>query len=116
MLTTIISRGDIVQVLEADEVRDDYNSVVQDWNNATVVAQGRASVQNYLASEDNVDRQTAVQGWRLISSDPALFNVILPTHRIIYNGVTYEVDSSAAMYRLFSTDHHVEVFLRRVDG
>lgn len=114
--TTIVAQGDIVQVMEAPDVVDDYSSVVQDWDNAYVVATGRASVQNYLANEDNIDRQTTIQGWRLISDDPALFDVILPTHRILYNGTVYEVDSPAVMYRLFNRNHHVEVFLRRVDG
>ena len=114
--TTIVGRGDIVQVLEATDVRDEYNSVVQSWTSPTVVAQGRASVQNYLANEDNVDRQTTVQGWRLISDDPALFDIIQPTHRVVYNGQTFEVDSPAVMYRNFNRNHHTEVFLRKVDG
>lgn len=114
--TTIVGRGDVVQVRAAPDVTDEYNSTVQNWAASYVVAEGRASVQNYLANEDDVDRQTTIQGWRLISDDPALFNVILPTHRVVYNGVTYKVDSPAVMYRLFNRNHHTEVFLRRVDG
>lgn len=114
--TTIVARGDVIQVLAAPDVTDAYNSVVQDWSSSYVVAEGRASVQNYLANEDDVDRQTTIQGWRLISDDPALFNIILPTHRIAYNGQIFTVDSPAIMYRIFNRNHHTEVFLRRVDG
>lgn len=113
---TIVAQGDIVEVYEATDVVDNYNSVVQDWTSPTLVATGRASVQNYLANEDNIDRETTIQGWRLISDDSALFDIIEPTHRILYNGTMFEVDAPAVMYRLFNRNHHVEVFLRRVDG
>jgi hypothetical protein len=114
--TTIVAQGDTIQVYEAPDALDAYNSTVQDWSASYVVATGRASVQNYLANEDDVDRETTIQGWRLISDDPALFNKILPTHRILYNGTMFKVDAPAVLYRLFNRNHHIEVFLRRVDG
>ena len=116
MPASIIRNSDIIDVLEADLVSDEYNSLVEDWDNASIVASGRASIQNYLATEEDVDRQTETEGFRLISDDPALFGVIDARHRIDYNGTILEVTSPEQMWRLFGRDHHIELFVRRVDG
>lgn len=116
MPATIIRNSDIINVLAPDLVEDEYNSIVEDWSTPTIVATGRASIQNYLATEDDVDRQTETEGFRLITDDPALFNYIDARYRIDYNGVILEVTSPEQKWRLFARPHHVEVFLRRVDG
>lgn len=116
MFTTIVRNGDLVQILEAAVTTDRYNSEVLDWDNASIVATGRASVQHYLTSEDDEDRQTETEGLRLISDDPALYRVIQPTHRIIYDGETFDVSAPDQNWRLFNKAHHVEVYLKRVVG
>ena len=116
MPASIIRNSDIIEVLEPDMVPDEYGSIVEDWSSPTVIATGRASIQNYLASEEDIDRQTEIEGMRLISDDPALFGVIQATHRIRYDGTVYEVTSPEQLWRLFSKDHHIELFLRIVNG
>lgn len=116
MPASIIRNSDIIDVLAPSMVEDEYHSLVEDWTTPVIVASGRASIQNYLATEDDVDRQTTTEGFRLISDDPALFGVIQATHRIDYNGEILEVTSPEQMWRLFSREHHIELFLRRVDG
>ena len=116
MGTSIISSSDIVQVIRALVTTNEYNNPEEDWDNAPVVASGRASIQDFLTTEDDTDRQTTTEGLRLISDDPALFNVILPTDRIRYVGIDYEVDAPIQNWRLFGRLHHIEVYLKKVVG
>jgi hypothetical protein len=116
MGTSIVGNSDIVQVIRPPMVTTLYNNPQADWGNATVVASGRASVQDFLGTEDDTDRQTTTEGLRLISDDPALFNVIQPTDRIRYVGIDYEVDAPIQGWRLFGRLHHIEVNLKKVVG
>jgi hypothetical protein len=114
MTTSIIGNSDIVQIIRATETMDEYNLPVKVWN--ITVASGRASIQDFLTTEDDSDRQTTTEGLRLISDDPALFNRMLPTDRIRYAGIDYEVDAPIQNWRLFGKLHHVEVYLKKVVG
>jgi hypothetical protein len=116
MATSIIRNSDFVSVLRGLKKRDEYNAEVIDWSNPEVVVTGKASVQNFLGTEDDTDRQTTTEGARLISDDPAILYVIEPTDRILYDGFTYEIDSHPQVWRLFGRPHHLEVNLRRVVG
>lgn len=116
MATSIIRNSDLVDVLAAVVEIDEYNSEVLDWSNPTVVATGRASIQHFLTTEDDTDRQTTTEGLRLISDDPILFNALNPTNRIAYAGGVYEVDAPIQKWRLFARAHHIEVYLKRVVG
>jgi hypothetical protein len=116
MGTSIILNSDIIQVSRAQTITDQYNRVVKDWTNATVVASGRASIQHYLALEEDIDRETTTEGARFITDDPALKDQILPEDRVIYAGETWEVTSPAQDWRLFGRYHHTEMFVRRVVG
>jgi hypothetical protein len=116
MGTSIIGNSDTVSVLRGTVVIDAYNSEFMDWNDPDVVGSGKASVQDFLTSEDSVDRETTTEGLRLVSDDPALFNVMLPTDRILYNGIIYEVDAPIQVWKLFARVHHVEVYLKKVIG
>jgi hypothetical protein len=115
MTTSIIGNSDIVDVIRGNVVRDEYNADFIDWSNPQIVATGRASVQHFLTTEDDSDRQTTTEGLRLISDDPTLFD-FLPTDRVVYAGKTYEVDAEIQQWRLFGRIHHIEVYLRRVVG
>lgn len=116
MTTSIVRNSDIVSVVRANKVKDDYNSFFLDWTAPAVVANGRASVQHFLTTEDDTDRQTTTEGLRLVSDDPALFDVFGPEDRIVYDGRTYEVDAEIQKWRLFGRVHHIEVYLKRVVG
>lgn len=116
MGTSIIRNSDTIQVLRGVTKQDSYGSTIVDWVTPVVVTEGKASVQHFLTTEDDTDRQTTTEGLRLISDDPVLFDAILPTDRISYAGEQYEVDAEIQQWRLFGRVHHIEVYLRRVVG
>lgn len=116
MGASIIRNSDIIDVLRPLIRKDEYNADYSDWSVPQVVATGRASIQDFLTTEDDSDRQTTTEGLRLISDDPALFDAIQPTDRILYAGTTYEVDAPIQKWRLFGRMHHIEVYLKKVVG
>lgn len=116
MATSIIRNSDVVDIVRGETKTDEYNSEYVDWTNAETIVSGKASVQHFLTTEDDTDRQTTTEGLRLVSDDPALFEVMLPTDRIRYAGRMYEVDAEIQQWRLFGKIHHIEVYLKRVVG
>ena len=116
MGTSIIRNSDIISVYRAPVVIDEYNREVRDWSSATVVATGRASIQHYMALEEDIDRQTETEGARLFTDDPSMKGVIDAVDRVLYDGRYWEVTSPAQEYRLFSRYHHSEMFVRLVEG
>lgn len=116
MATSIIRNSDIVTVLRGLKTRDKYNADAWDWSNPEAIVSGKASVQHFLTTEDDTDRQTTTEGLRMISDDPAVFDTMLPTDRILYAGKVYEVDAEIQQWRLFNRIHHIEVYLKRVVG
>ena len=116
MATSIVRNSDFVSVLRGETKKDEYNSEYVDWSTPETVVTGKGSVQNFLNLEDDTDRQTTTQGDRLISDDPALFTVLLPTDRLLYDGKIFEMDSEIEAWRLFGRVHHIEVNLKRVVG
>lgn len=116
MSTSIIGNSDVIQVLRGTTYLDEYGSEEVTWASPTIIASGRASIQHFLTTEDDTDRQTTTEGLRLISDDSRLFNVIKPTDRILYVGTAYEVDAEVQHWRLFGKLHHIEVYLKRVVG
>lgn len=115
-MVSIVRNSDIVSILRGTETQDAYGSTIIDWSSPTTVVSGRASIQHFLTTEDDTDRQTTVEGLRLISDDPALFNVIKPIDRVSYSAKIYEVDAEIQHWRLFGKVHHIEVYLKRVVG
>jgi hypothetical protein len=116
MGTTIIGNSDVIQVLRAPVVVDSYNRETRDWDNPTVVATGRASIQHYLALEEETDRQTETEAGRLFHDSPGMRGAIEAEDRVIYAGRTWEISSPPEEFRLFGRYHHTEMFVRRVDG
>lgn len=116
MGTSIVGNSDVVYIIRGQIKKDEYNAEYVDWANAETVAEGKASIQHFLTTEDDTDRQTTTEGLRLVSDDPALFDVMLPTDRIRYVGTDYEVDAEIQQWRLFGRIHHIEVYLKRVVG
>jgi hypothetical protein len=116
MPASIIRGGDLVEVLRAPVVSDEYNREVRDWANATVFATGRGSIQHYLSIEEDTDRQTETEGARLFTDGTDLQGKVGPEDRIRYAGRVWEVSSPPQEWRFFGRYHHTEVFLRLVNG
>lgn len=116
MGTSVIRNSDVISVYRAPVIEDEYNREVSDWANATVVGSGRASVQHYMALEEDIDRQTETEGARLFTDTPDMRGMIQATDRILYDSRYWEVTSPPQEYRLFSRYHHTEIFVRLVDG
>lgn len=116
MPTSIIGNSDIISVLRAPVITDTYNREVRDWDNATVVKTGRASIQHYLALEEDIDRQTETEAGRLFTDTSDMKGAIIAEDRVIYDGRTWEVTSPPEEFRLFSRYHHTEMFVRLVHG
>ncbi len=115
--TSIIRNSDIITVLRAPYAEDDYGSVYRDWElGATTVASGRASIQHYMALEEDIDRQTETEGARLFTDTADMRGVIQSEDRVVYDGRTWEVTSPPQEYRLFGRYHHTEMFIRLVVG
>lgn len=116
MPASIIRGGDLVEVLRAPTVVDEYNREVKDWDNAVVFATGRGSIQHYLSLEEDIDRQTETEGARLFHDGSDLQGKVAPEDRIRYDGRVWEVTSPPQEWRFFGRYHHTEVFLRLVNG
>lgn len=116
MGTSIIRNSDVITVYRAPVVIDEYNREVYDWANATVVTTGRASIQHYMALEEDIDRQTETEGARLFTDTPDMQGKVIATDRVFYVGRFWEVTSPPQELRLFGRYHHTEMFVRLVDG
>jgi hypothetical protein len=116
MGTSIIRNSDVITVTRAPIVEDAHGREVRDWPNATTVASGRASIQHYLALEEDIDRQTTTEAARLFTDTLDMRGVVQAEDRVVYSGRTWEVTSPPEEFRLFSRYHHTEMFVRLVDG
>lgn len=92
----------------------------RDWTAATVTAVSRCSVQPYLSvavgggAEDNEGREFTSTHMRLFAPPDTALSA---TSRVVYNGVTYEVDGEPARWRdLDGRPSHVEAALKRLAG
>jgi hypothetical protein len=117
MGTSIIGNSDIITVKRAPEIEDEYGRSIRDWANAVTLKTGRASIQHYLALEEDIDRQTTTEAARLFTDTPDMKGIIQAYDRVIYaDGRTWEVTSPPEEFRLFGRYHHTEMFVRFVDG
>ena len=90
-------------------------SGVRDWTAATSSPIERVSIQPDTSSEETGDRSPVVTGWRLISARGVDVD-LLPSDRVVFDGLTLEVDGEVARYRMAGRVHHVEARLKRVTG
>lgn len=116
MATSIIGNSDIVNVKRAPLVIDAHGRTIRDWTTSTTVKTGRASIQHYLALEEDIDRQTTTEAARLFTDTSDMRGVIQAEDRVEYAGRAWEVTSPPEEFRLFSRYHHTEMFVRFVDG
>ncbi len=116
MATSIIGNSDIITVLRGTKVVDAYNTERVEWDSPTTVAVGRASVQHYLALEEETDRQTETEAGRLFTDTSDMRGKIQAEDRFVYDGRTWEVTSPPEEFRLFGKYHHTEMFVKIVVG
>lgn len=116
MGTSIIRNSDLVTVLRAPIIKDEYNRELADWNNPVTVIVGHASIQHYLALEEEVDRMTETEAARLFTDSYDMQSAIQPRDRVVYDGRTWEVTSPPEEFRFFGKYHHTEMFVRYIEG
>lgn len=116
MATSIIGNSDIITVKRAPLVQDAHGREIRDWSSSVTVVSGRASIQHYLALEEDIDRQTTTEAARLFTDTSDMRGMIEAEDRVEYSGRTWEVTSPPEEFRLFSRYHHTEMFVRYVDG
>lgn len=116
MGTSIIRNSDAVTVLRGTLTTDGYNREYRSWASPVTVKVGRASIQHYLALEEEVDRMTETEAARLFTDTADMKGVIQPEDRVVYQGRTWEVTSPPEEFRLFGRYHHTEMFVRLIVG
>jgi hypothetical protein len=104
--------GDTVDILRATGTTDRYgNTLPASWS--THLNDVPAVVQPANSSENVVDRDTIVTRYR-IHLGPDVD--IVPTDRVAWNGVTFDVDGDLERHSRKGTPHHIEAFLRASTG
>lgn len=116
MATSIIRNSDLVTVYRPSVVTDEYNREVSDWDSPTTVIVGKASIQHYLALEEEVNRMTETEAARLFTDTDDMRGQIQPRDRVSYDGRVWEVTSPPEEFRLFGRYHHTEMFVRLIEG
>lgn len=104
-----------VDLLNVPYVDAGYNQTKPDYSAGTVIASGRATVQPFLSNEDDINRETTNQQFRLITDDPSLF-VATAKNAIRRYGVVYRIDGEPFVWYLNGKIHHVEMNLQIIKG
>ncbi|MFJ8750456.1 hypothetical protein ACIREO_14150 [Streptomyces sp. NPDC102441] len=109
--------ADSVMRLRADFVVDRYGnaSTERDWPNAEQQAIAGVNVQPDSSLELVGERTSVTTAWRLIGPKGRDLDV-LRTDRLVFDGMTLEVDGELARYRYAGRVHHVELRMVRVSG
>lgn len=113
--------GDIyamtVTRLRAEATADKYGNpgAVRDWAHAQRTEFSGVAVQPQEQVETVGDRTALTTGWHLFTP-PGMDMDLLPTDRIEYDGIVYEVDGEVARFGLAGRVHHIETRIVRVGG
>lgn len=102
--------GDSVTRLRAPLVTGPYGNELYDWPNATSVDYA-AEVQPVSSTEDVVNQPQTVTRWRMFLLPDAN---VKATDRIVWAGLTLEVDGEVEQWRPRGRLHHFEAVLKRV--
>lgn len=107
--------SDQVTVLRASVNDDDrYAAQRRDWSAATSTELTGVSVQPMTATETTTDREYTATHLNLYAPPDA---DLLATDRVIWRGVTYEVDGPPVTWvDLAGVDDHVEAVIKRMAG
>ncbi|RPK50405.1 hypothetical protein [Streptomyces sp. ADI93-02] len=109
--------SDSVTRLRAPLVTDRYGNQTtdRDWPNAVQTQFRGVNVQPDNSVESVGERTSVTTAWRLVGPKGRDFDV-LRTDRLVYDGMTLEVDGEVARYRYAGRVHHVEIRMVRVSG
>lgn len=109
--------ADSITVVRAPLLTDEYGnpSTVRDWDHAALTVVTGVSVQPDVSNEDSGDRSTTVTGWKVFSDSGKDVDA-LPTDRVVYDGMTLEVDGEIGRWKFDGRLDHVEFRLKRVIG
>lgn len=107
--------GQQVTRLRADLISDGrHGGLARDWPHAAAEVIDGVSVQPFATAESTLDAAYVADRLRLFAPPEA---DVASTDRIIYDGVTYEVDGSAQRwYDLAGRADHVEAVIKRLAG
>lgn len=101
-----------VVIVTPGEAVDRYGNVIKSWSSATrETVKGWVSLNSH--DEDDTRREAQVSEWM------AWFNPdtdITGADRIVWDGITFEVDGPPVKRRTPRGVHHIEVPLRVVEG
>jgi hypothetical protein len=86
-----------------------------DFDNAEVLHIGRCSIQPFLSTEDEVDRDTRISQCRLISDDPGFFQATAQNY-IEFDGNMWKIDGKPFLWKIGGRIHHIELTMRLVEG
>lgn len=106
--------NDSLTRVRAGLVTDSYQNQVRDWASATTLDMSGWSVQPVPAPETAEGTARNTVGRRWLALGPAGTDV-LATDRMIYAGITCEVDGAPLVYATGVLDH-VELFLQETEG
>jgi hypothetical protein len=113
-MTTALGAQQLIRV-RASEVTDGrHGGRARDWKTADTEVIIGCNVQPFATAESTL--QAAYVADRLRVFAPPGTD-LLPTDRVIYDGVTFEVDGSAQRWHDFSgQEHHIELVIKRLAG
>lgn len=101
-----------VTILTPSTDTDRYNDAVKDWGDATETGV-KGWVSQRTQTEDHDQREAQVSGWILYLHPDAS---ITGKDRIVWEGITFEVDGPPNPAWTPRGEHHLEVPLRVVTG
>lgn len=107
--------SDTVTRLRAATDTDRRNDTVYDWSDTDEADIEGCAVAPRTSAEDNTGRTAVIVGLTLYAPFDA---DILAVDRIVYDGMTYEVDGAVGRWRnpFSQFEAGLEVALKRVDG
>lgn len=106
--------------VRAPLVEDRYRNKKRDWDNAEHTEMTGVNIQPagvpVRSEEETDDRQTTVTAWNLQTSEGVDLD-LLETDRILFDGMTLEVDGKVGRWPdpFGPGVHHVEARLKEVD-
>lgn len=91
-----------------------HGGSARDWPNATATVIDGVSVQPFATAESTLDAAYVADRLRVFASPGT---DLLPTDRVVFDGVTYEVDGGAQPWHdLAGREDHVELVIKRLAG
>jgi hypothetical protein len=104
---------DTAKLVRIPMIRGSYNDQ-PDFDHPVTLYEGPCSVQPFLGIEDEINRDTTITQYRLISDDPGFF-VATARDYVEYQGELWKIDGRPFIWRI-ALPHHIELNMRLVEG